>query len=756
MELIVQKFTIYNKKYFTYFFVVRLLYYKKRIIKYITGRFVMLYVLLIVAVIISLSLAYINYRKVSKLDAGTDQMKIIAGYIQSGAREFLNQEWKLLYIVGAMLFVIIYLLVSWSAAVCFVIGASMSGLAGFVGMTMATKANVRVTNTARLTRDKGKTLKVAFTGGTVMGLSVGGFALLGLLAVYLIFGKAMGQLGVDSLVFRNNQLGIADIPFTMSVSAYALGCSIIAMFNRVGGGIYTKAADMGADLVGKAEEGIPEDDARNPATIADNVGDNVGDVAGLGSDLLESYVGAISSAIILAIYTYYSVHGTAHAISYDSLLSLVSYPLIFCAIGLISSSISIIVFLIKKESKNLSRSLNGITYLAAALTIVFNFIITPYVFKEPISAFQYGSLSPWFCAILGIISGIGIGSIAEYYTSYSRSPTLKLADSSNEGAAIVITNGLGLGMNSTLPPVAIIALTIILSNASAGLYGVGMAAMGMLSFVAATVSVDTYGPIADNSGGIAEMCGLDPEVRAITDELDAIGNTTAAIGKGFAIGSAALAALSLFASYLYAVAGANSGTFELVLNMIDTLTLAGALVGAALPYLFSGLLIDAVSNTAKKMVDEVRQQFKLDPGILLGTSTPKYNQCISISCKGALSAMVKPAVISIATPLLAGFIFGPRFVGGLLIGTTLSAVMLAIFTANSGGAWDNAKKYIEMGHHGGSGSPSYIASIVGDTVGDPLKDTVGPSLDILIKIMSVISLIMVSIYSEYNLISYLF
>ncbi len=715
----------------------------------------MLYILLIVAVVFSLLLALVNYKKISKLDAGTEQMKKIAGYIQEGAREFLHQEWRLIFIVGAILFVIIFLLVSWTAAICFVIGAAMSGLSGFIGMNMATKANVRVTNTARLTRDKGKTLKVAFTGGSVMGLCVGGFALLGLLSVYLIFGKAMGQLGVDALVFKNNLVGIADIPFTMSVSSYALGCSIIAMFNRVGGGIYTKAADMGADLVGKAEEGIPEDDARNPATIADNVGDNVGDVAGLGSDLLESYVGAISSAIILAIYTYYSLHGTSNAISYDSLVSLVSYPLIFCAIGLISCCISIIVFLNKKKLKNLSRSLNGTTYLAAGLTMFFNLLITSYVFKEPISAFKFGSLSPWFCAILGIISGIGIGSIAEYYTSYSKRPTLRLADSSKEGAAIVITNGLGLGMNSTLPPVAIIAVAIILSNAAAGLYGVGMAAMGMLSFVAATVSVDTYGPIADNSGGIAEMCKLDPEVRAITDDLDAIGNTTAAIGKGFAIGSAALAALSLFAAYLYAGAGENSKIIELVVNMIDTLTLAGALVGAALPYLFSGLLIDAVSDTAKKMVDEVRQQFKLDPGILHGTSTPKYTQCISISSKGALSEMAKPAIISIATPLLAGFIFGPQFVGGLLIGTTLSAVMLALFSANSGGAWDNAKKYIELGHHGGSGSSAHVASIVGDTVGDPLKDTVGPSLDILIKIMSVISVIMVSIYSEYNLISFI-
>ncbi|MFA7107535.1 MAG: sodium-translocating pyrophosphatase [Sphaerochaetaceae bacterium] len=712
----------------------------------------MLYILLLVAVAFSLILAKINYTHVSKLSAGTERMQTIAGYIQEGAKEFLHQEYKLLYLVGGILFVVIFVAVSYTAAICFVLGATMSALAGWIGMKIATIANVRVTNTARETKDRGKTLKVAFTGGSVMGLCVGGFALLGLLIVYFVFGKLLGQLRVDSLVFHSNFLGISDIPFTMSVSCYALGCSIIAMFNRVGGGIYTKAADMGADLVGKAEEGIPEDDARNPATIADNVGDNVGDVAGLGSDLLESYVGAITSAIILAIYTSFSLKSTSMAISYESLVSLVSYPLIFCGIGLISCCLAIVFFLVKKKVGDLHKELNGTTYVAAGLTIVLNLIITPIVFKTPVSSFNFGVLSPWICAMFGIIAGIVIGMFAEYYTSYSHQPTLKLAKASEQGSAIVITNGLGLGMNSTILPVFILAACIILSNAFAGLYGVGMAAMGMLSFVSATVSVDTYGPIADNAGGIAEMCGLDEEVREITDELDAIGNTTAAIGKGFAIGSAALAALSLFASFLYAVAGENSGNLSLVVNMIDTLTLAGALVGAALPYLFSGVLIEAVSKTAQKMVDEVRRQFKMDPGILEGTSTPKYTQCIAISSKGALSEMKKPALISIVTPLLAGFIFGPRFVGGLLIGTTLSAVMLAIFTANSGGAWDNAKKYVEIGHFGGSGSSAHKASIVGDTVGDPLKDTVGPSLDILIKIMSVISVIMVSIYSEFNLI----
>ncbi|MDN5359238.1 MAG: K(+)-stimulated pyrophosphate-energized sodium pump, partial [Thermotogaceae bacterium] len=547
------------------------------------------------------------------------------------------------------------------------------------------------------------------------------------------------------------------IPFTMTVSGYALGCSIIAMFDRVGGGIYTKAADMGADLVGKTEAKIPEDDPRNPATIADNVGDNVGDVAGLGADLLESYVGAIVSAIILSAYIFYTSMNTQASLTGELVQKLITFPLIFAGIGVISSIIGILFLIVKKVSEKPHRELNISTWTSAALTIILTGIFTYYHFNgENLQGigFNAGILSPWFSAILGIVSGIIIGQLAEYFTSYDYKPTINIANASKQGTALTITQGLAVGMKSTFFPVIVLAITTILANAFAGLYGVAMAAIGMLSFVAATVSVDTYGPIADNAGGISEMSKLDPKVRKITDKLDSVGNTTAAIGKGFAIGSAALAALSLFASYLYSQAQPGQTTgFELILNMIDTMTLAGALVGAALPYLFSGILIEAVAKAARKMVDEVRRQFKSEPRILTGEVRPDYKTCIEISSAGALSEMKVPALIAVLTPIVTGFIFGAQFVGGLLIGTTLSGIMLALFTANSGGAWDNGKKLIESGGIEGEekGGEAHSASVVGDTVGDPLKDTVGPSLDILIKIMSIISLIMVSIFGKYNL-----
>lgn len=713
----------------------------------------MLYLLLI-SIFLALLLAFYNYNLVKKQDPGTQKMIEISSYIKEGAKEFLNQEFRLIVIVSIILAIIISIVVSPTAAFCFILGAFLSSSAAWIGMKIATLANVRVTNKARTTKNKGKTLKVAFEGGSVMGLCVASFALLGLAIVYIVFGKVLGQLEVDNLAFHTNIIGISDIPFTMSVSAYALGCSLIAMFNRVGGGIYTKAADMGADLVGKAEYKIPEDDPRNPATIADNVGDNVGDVAGLGSDLLESFVGSIISAIVLAIYTAYSFRNTESAISYSQLNQLIIFPLAFCSIGLLSCTFSIFLFTKKKKLNNPHKQLNNVTYRSALLTICLTFFMSFFYMDPTITAFKFGSISPWVSAILGIISGLTVGFFAEYFTSYQYKPTLKVATSSKEGGAIVITEGLALGMKSTLFPILIISFCIILSHAFAGLYGVGISAMGMLSFVAVTVSVDTYGPIADNAGGIAQMCDLDEEVRTITDDLDAIGNTTAAIGKGFAIGSAALAALSLFASYLYALMGEASSHQTLSLNMIDTLILAGAIVGAALPYLFSGILIEAVGKSAKKMVDAIREQFIKDPSILKGDTVPDYKECIAISSKGALSEMKYPALISVFTPLISGFIFGPKFVGGLLIGTTLSAIMLAIFTANSGGSWDNGKKYIEKGHFGGKSSDAHEASIIGDTVGDPLKDTVGPSLDILIKIMSVISVIFVSIFSKYNIINF--
>lgn len=716
--------------------------------------------LVFIVAIGALAFGAVNFFAVKRRDAGTDEMKEIAEAIQEGANAFISHEYKVILKIGLIIVALLVILVSWQAAVAFVIGASMSATAGWIGMKIATLSNVRVSNEARNTRDIGATLKVAFQGGSVMGLCVAGFALLGLGIVYFIFGKLLGQADPEHLTFHSNWLGISDIPLTMTVTSYALGCSIIAMFNRVGGGIYTKAADMGADLVGKTEAGIPEDDPRNPATIADNVGDNVGDVAGLGADLLESFVGAIVSSVILASYMFFASTHTSAPIPGDLIGKMIYFPVIFAALGLVSSMLGILTLVLKKASANPHRELNVSTWVSAVLTLLASGVFSYFYFQgEAVSmvGFNLGALSPWIAAVMGIVSGIVIGQLAEYYTSFDFKPTQTISAASREGAALTITQGLAVGMFSVFYPVLVLVAAIIAANAVAGLYGVSMAAIGMLSFVATTVSVDTYGPIADNAGGISEMAKLDPEVREITDKLDSVGNTTAAIGKGFAIGSAAFAALSLFASYLYALGGETiAADFSLILNMINTMTLAGAMVGAALPYLFSGILIEAVAKAARKMVEEVRRQFKEKPGILTGEEKPNYKECIEISSKGAIEEMRLPALVSVVIPLLAGFIFGAQFVGGLLIGTTLSSIMLALFTANSGGAWDNGKKYIEQGHYGGKGSEAHKASVVGDTVGDPLKDTVGPSLDILIKIMSVVSLISVSIFSKYNLFDFLF
>lgn len=670
----------------------------------------------------------------------------------------MEYEYRVLYSVVAVVALILALLTTWHAAVALVIGAIMSGCAGFIGMKIATYANVRVSNRARETRDIGKTVKVAFQGGSVMGLCVGGFALLGLSLVYLIFGLAMGQLEVTEANYVNF-LGLRFVPFTMTLSGYALGCSLVAMFNRVGGGIYTKAADMGADLVGKTEVHIPEDDPRNPATIADNVGDNVGDVAGLGSDLLESYVGALSSSIILAYHMFLQSGAQNTGMSQQILSKCILFPLIVAAVGVIACCIGIAHLLFKpKMSSNPHRDLNGATYVAAGLTIALGFAACVLLFRGEDSAvlraslgFSLGAFSPWVASAIGVISGVVIGILAEYYTSSDYNPTRLLAHTALEGPALTITQGLALGMKSCMAPCVVLAAGIMISYLVCGMYGVSMAALGMLSFVTATVSVDTYGPISDNAGGIAEMSQLDPEVRRITDTLDSVGNTTAAIGKGFAIGSGALAALSLMISYLYSY---NEAGTELILNMMSPMILAGAIAGAALPYLFSGILIEAVAKAARRMVEEVRRQFQQYPGILNGTQDPDYKTCISISTKGAIGEMKTPSLLAIVVPVASGFIFGPQFVGGLIIGSTLSAIMIAIFSGNAGGAWDNGKKYIESDGIPGvaKGSPAHDAAVVGDTVGDPLKDTVGPCLDIFIKIMATVSLVAVPVFAKANLV----
>lgn len=719
-----------------------------------------LLILVIVAALLALGYAAFNFIGVKNLDEGTDRMKEIAAAIRVGANAFITYEYKIIAVVVviiaiafAAIFTVQYGEFSWEPSVCFMIGVIMSASAGWVGMKIATYANVRVSNTARNTKNIGSTLKVALKGGSVMGLCVGGFALLGLFLVYIIFGFGLNMLDIEAL--RGAHV------FTQCLSCYALGCSIVAMFNRVGGGIYTKAADMGADLVGKTEAHIPEDDPRNPATIADNVGDNVGDVAGLGSDLLESFVGAISSAIILAVSLYLSNVANNLEVSDEMLSKMMYFPLVFAAIGLIASILGIAYVLLKNGSDNPHRDLNISTWSAAGITIIGGFVATYLLFNGEnadilkVAGFNIGFISPWIAASLGVVSGVIIGGIAEYYTSYDYKPTQTIAQASKEGAALTITQGLSVGMKSCMYPLIVLGITTYASYAVSGMFGIAMAAVGMLSFVSATVSVDTYGPISDNAGGIAEMSELEPKVREITDKLDSVGNTTAAIGKGFAIGSASLAALSLMVSFLYAFQPEGS---SLDLNFTNPLILAGALVGGALPYLFSGMLIEAVANAARKMVEEVRRQFRDIPGILEGKAKPDYKTCIEISSQGALKEMRMPAIISIIFPVIAGFLFGPYFVGGLLIGATLSAIMLAIFTGNAGGAWDNGKKYIESGaiEGQGKGSPAHDAAVVGDTVGDPLKDTVGPSLDILIKIMSTVSLVAAVMFYNYNLLYLIF
>ncbi|MBR2337286.1 MAG: sodium-translocating pyrophosphatase [Clostridia bacterium] len=704
------------------------------------------------AVLLALSFAFLNFYLVKKKKEGSERMQEIAAAIREGANAFIHYEYKIVALIGSVIAIIIGLVISWETGVSFVIGAVMSATAGFIGMKIATYANVRVANEADNTRNIGKTLKVAYRGGSVMGLCVAGFALLGIIIVYCVFGIWGGMLDVVSvgkLATKVNPITGASYNLSLILSGYALGCSIIALFNRVGGGIYTKAADMGADLVGKTEAHIPEDDPRNPATIADNVGDNVGDVAGLGADLLESYVGAILSCAILAIEIF------SHNLKFTSVTlysKMVLFPILFAGVGLIACVIGIAIPLFKKKlSDNPHMELNLSTWISAGLAIAFGFVVAFFLFNNEevaqleAAGFTLGKLTPWVAATVGIAVGVIIGIISEYYTSYDYKPTRKISEASKEGSALTITQGMATGMISCMLPVLCLGLAIFVCYLLGGMYGVGCGAIGMLCFVATTVSVDSYGPISDNAGGIAEMGGLDKEVRCITDKLDSVGNTTAAIGKGFAIGSAALATVSMMSSYLYA---SMPNMTELVLNIIKKEVLVGALLGGALPFLFSGMLINSVAKAARKMVVEVRRQFKEKPGILDGTERPDYKRCITISSQGALKEMVLPALVAIAFPVVTGIIFGAEFVGGLLIGATISAIMLAIFTGNAGGAWDNAKKYIEAGgvEGTGKGSPAHDASIVGDTVGDPLKDTVGPSLDILIKIMSTIALVCASIF----------
>ena len=644
----------------------------------------------IVGILALLFAAYLA-SSVGKQEVGTDRMKEISSAIKEGAKAFLFAEYRVLIVFVLVLFVLIGLgLQNWVTAICFVVGALFSVAAGYVGMNVATSANVRTANAAR----KGgmvSALAIAFKGGAVMGMCVVGLGLFGCTVIYVITGDVS------------------------VLSGFSLGASSIALFARVGGGIYTKAADVGADLVGKVESGIPEDDPRNPAVIADNVGDNVGDVAGMGADLFESYVGAIVSAVTLGVLSY-KAEGAF-------------FPLMLAAIGVLASIIGCF-FVRGDEKKNPHSALKMGTYVSGIIVIIASLVM---------SKLFFGNFNAAMAIIAGLIVGILIGFITEVYTSDEYRFVKRIAEQSQTGPATTIISGISVGMQSTCAPILFIGVGIFIAYQCFGVYGIALAAVGMLSTTGITVAVDAYGPIADNAGGIAEMSGLDHSVRQITDKLDAVGNTTAAMGKGFAIGSAALTALSLFVSYASTVGLKN-------IDILNARVIIGLFVGGMLPFLFSAWTMDSVSKAAYSMIEEVRRQFRTIPGIMEGKGKPDYTACVDISTKAALREMIKPGVIAVVVPILTGIVLGADALGGLLAGALVTGVLLAIFLSNSGGAWDNAKKYIEAGNYGGKGSEVHKAGVVGDTVGDPFKDTSGPSINILIKLMTIISLVFAPLF----------
>ena len=691
--------------------------------------------------LITIGYVFLIYHKIRKLQVVNKNVEDNASYIRSGAITFLKREFKIIVpfiLIVALVFVALGFIpafsqaegVGWQSAICFVVGAAFSALAGLVGMLSATNANSR---TADAANESGlpRALHVAFSGGAVLGLCVVGFGLIGLTGLFF---AAYG------ILYASNQDAIKSVMEACNIiTGYGLGCSMVALFGRVGGGIYTKCADVGADIVGKIEADIDEDDARNPATIADNVGDNVGDIAGMSSDLCESYVGSIISAMTLG-----SVFLSNYGVPDD--IRLIIFPLALAGLGVIASIISVVIIRLR-EWKDPQKTLDIATYIAVGIVVVAGTLLSLFYLKNGDGSFMSveGHAAPWAIGAIaaGLACGIAVGKIAEIYTSADYKTVKNIAKESETGHATNIISGFASGMKSTAATVIALALGIIIAYFCFGIYGIGLAAVGMLSTAGITISVDGYGPISDNAGGLAQMSGLRPEVREITDHLDAVGNTTAAVGKGFCTGSATFTALALvlsFGQYSGLIDSLTVSNTETVMRVDITPFIIGVLIGVMVPFLFSSLVINSVGKAANKMVLEIRQQFKEHPGILAGTEKPDYNRCIDIATRASLKEMIVPGIVAVVTPILVGILLGREGLGALLIGGLASSGMLAIFMANSGGAWDNAKKYIEQ--IGKKGTEAHHAAVTGDTVGDPLKDTAGPTMDILIKMMSVIALIM--------------
>ena len=709
---------------------------------------------ILVLAVIAAAVCYVayNYLRIRKMPEGTKEMVEMAGIIRSGANTFMITEYRTIIIVVALLALIFSLFVERTSGLTFLIGALMSSCACVIGMRSATYANVRTANKARESLSIGETVKVALCGGSISGLSVQAFGLFGLVMVLIIFGNVRHDVTGSGLITSLQGVN----PTIMRISTYSLGCSLVAMFNRVAGGNYTKAADISADILAKVRNDLPEDDSRVPNVIADFIGDNVNDIAGNCSDLLESFVATISATLMIAVILFQQYEGsfTGDATLLEKVFSgTISYPVMMAGAGLLSCLLGLFYAAKKKMGDNPSRELNLSTWISAGLTVLLGLVCTAISFSgvdgsilKDTYGWVAGWISPWICAVLGICSGVAIGSITEYYTSTDYKPTRSLAEMAPEGEAFVITKGDAIGSRSALLPVLVIGIALFVSGKLAGTYGVALAALGMLAFVGTTVSIDAFGPIADNAGGLAESCHLDAKVRVITDKLDAVGNTTAAVGKGFAIGSAAFATVSLIVSYV------GNYSAEMTLNIASFVVVAGAIIGGALVEYFSAMLTDNTIESAKLMADEGDKQ--LTPEVLAGKKTPDYNRMIALAAKQALKKMLVPSVLAMVIPVIGGFIFGVDFVGGLLIGATIVAIPRALFMGNSGGAFDNAKKYIESGalKGHGKGTAAHKAAVTGDTVGDTRKDVVGVALDIFIKTMSTVANTLVSVFRNITLI----